>query len=178
MPSWSSVLLAWLLGVMPLAQSRDAARASKVQIERSSDVCSALSPAECCAQMLEIAVFRATGDQMPKKAKAPVRLSCADSDRVIPDNACKLIAMGRGFSASAAAQLCAPGSLTKRCSDDATCKQCMSDLDHLEWKSAQRACYALTYVPPVETRGTRVVTLEQQSKGNGELVHVRRLIVH
>jgi hypothetical protein len=178
MPSWTSLLLAWLLGVMPLAQSRDAARASKVQIERSSEVCSALSPAECCAQMLEIAVFRATGDQVPKRAKAPVRLSCADPDRVIPDNACKLIAMGRGFSATAAAQLCAPGQLTKRCSDDETCKQCMSDLDHLEWKAPQRACYALTYVQPVETRGTRIVTLQQQATGKGELVHVRRLVVH
>jgi hypothetical protein len=33
-------------------------------------------------------------------------------------------------------------------------------------------------VQPVETRGTRIVTLQQQATGKGELVHVRRLVVH
>ena len=100
MPSWSSVSAGLVVGRDAAGAEPDAARASRVQIERSSDVCSALSPAECCAQMLEIAVFRATGDQVPK-AEAPVRLSCKDPDRIIPDNACRLIAMGRGFSARA-----------------------------------------------------------------------------
>src|SRR5262245_18937616 len=127
------------------AQSREATKLARMNIQRSSDVCSALSPAECCTQMLEIAMFRATGDQLPKAAKTPVKLSCNDPAHTIPDNACRLIAMGRGFSARDAAELCSPGSLAKRCSDDETCKQCMSDLDHLEWKAPQRACYALTY---------------------------------
>src|SRR5262249_4764014 len=113
MPHWSLVLLGWLMGVMP-AQSREATRLAKVEIRPNSEVCSALSPAECCAQMLEIAVFRATGDQLPKGAKTPVRLSCNDPAHTIPDNACRLIAMGRGFSANAAAELCAPASLAKR----------------------------------------------------------------
>jgi hypothetical protein len=177
MQSWTTLILGWLLGVMP-AQSHEATRMVRMELQRSSDVCSALSPAECCAQMLEIAVFRATGDQVPKAAQAPVRLSCKDPDRTIPDNACRLIAMGRGFSARAAAALCAPGPLTKRCADDETCKQCMTDLDRLEWKAPQRACYALTYVRKVENVGTRIVTLEPTKKpANGELVRVRRLIL-
>jgi hypothetical protein len=177
MQSWTTLILAWLLGIMP-AQSREASRLAHMELQRSSDVCSALTPAECCAQMLEIAVFRATGDQVPKGAKAPVRLSCKDPDRTIPDNACRLIAMGRGFSARAAAELCAPGAITKRCADDETCKQCVSDLVRLDWKASQRACYALTYVPKVENVGTRIVTLEPTKKpANGELVRVRRLIM-
>jgi hypothetical protein len=177
MQSWTLLILGWLLGIMP-AQSREATRLARMELQRSSDVCSALTPEECCAQMLEIAVFRATGDQVPKAAKAPVRLSCKDPERTIPDNACKMIAAGRGFSARAAAELCTPGALTKRCSDDETCKQCMSDLGHLEWKAPQRACYALTYVPKVESPGTRIVTLEPTKKpANGELVRVRRLIM-
>jgi hypothetical protein len=177
MQSWTMLILGWLLGIMP-AQSREATRLAHMELQRSSDVCSALTPAECCAQMLEIAVFRATGDQVPKAAKAYVRLSCQDPDRTVPDNACKMIAAGRGFSARAAAELCAPAALTKRCTGDETCKQCMTDLDRLEWKAAQRACYALTYVPKVEERSTRVVTLEPTKKpANGELVRVRRLIM-
>ena len=52
-----SVLLGWLLGVFP-AQSHVA---SKMVLEHHDDACTNLSPAECCAQMLEIALFRATG---------------------------------------------------------------------------------------------------------------------
>jgi hypothetical protein len=136
------VLLGWLLGLMP-AQSREATR---MVLERSDDVCGALNPAQCCAQMLEIALFRATGDQVPRRAKTPVRLSCEDPGRTMPENSCRLIAMGRGFGARDAAEICAPASLTKRCTGDASCRQCMSDLGRLEWKAPQRACYALTYV--------------------------------
>lgn len=181
MQSWA-LILGWLLGVMP-AQTREAGRLAKVEkmeLQRSSDACSALSPAECCAQMLEIAVYRATGDQLPKGAKSSVRLSCNDPDQTIPDNACRLIAMGRGFSARDAAELCTPGTLAKRCSGDDTCKQCMSDLDRLEWKAPQRACYALTYVPKVEApTGTRIVTLERSKPKSGaaDLVRVRRLVM-
>lgn len=125
---------------------------SRMDIQRSDDVCSALNSAECCAQMLEIALFRATGDHVPKAAKTPVRLSCQDPEQTIPENACRLIAMARGFGAREAADLCAPASLGKRCADDDTCRQCMSDLERLEWKASARACFALTYVSRRDTR--------------------------
>ena len=133
-----------------------------MEVERSDDICSELSEAECCAQMLEIAVFRATGDQVPRAAKVPLRLSCKDPNRTIPDNACRLIAMGRGLNAQEAADACAPAGLVKRCASDGSCRQCMDDLGKLEWKGAARACYALTFVPAVQSSGTRVVTLRRR----------------
>ena len=148
-----SALLLWSSTTQAQAKTR-----SQVEIQRSSDVCSELDEAECCAQMLEIAVFRATGDQVPRKAKGPLRLSCQDPKRTIPENACRLIAMGRGLSAQDAADVCAPAGLVKRCSSDTPCKQCMEDLSRLDWKGSARACYALTYLPKI-TPGTRVVTL-------------------
>jgi hypothetical protein len=175
MQAVAMVLLGWLLGVMP-AQSR---QASRMVLERHGDACTGLSPAECCAQLLEIAVFRATGDQVPKAAKTPVRLSCADPDRTFAENSCRLIALSRGFNAREAGDICTPGSLAKRCSGDASCKQCMSDLDRLDWKAPQRACYALTYVPKASGDGTRVVTLggSKAAANGGATVRVRRLVV-
>jgi hypothetical protein len=170
------VLLGWLLGALP-AQSHVA---SRMVIEHHDDACANLSPAECCAQMLEIAVFRATGDQVPKAAKTPVRLSCADPDKTFAETSCRLIAMSRGFKAHDANEICAPASLTKRCNGDPSCKQCMSDLDHLEWKASQRACYALTYVVRPNSDGTRVVTLNDPNAAaanGGTAVRVRRTVV-
>ncbi|MET0391367.1 MAG: hypothetical protein ABW321_35665 [Polyangiales bacterium] len=167
MRSWYVVAWACLVGLCLVqgTAGQEAARSSKprMQLERSSEVCSALDPSECCAQMLEIALFRATGDQVPKSAKAPVRLSCKDERRTIPENACRLIAMGRGFGAREAAQLCAPAGLEKRCADDAVCKLCVSDLAHLDWKASARACYALTYVAkPSRMRGSALSGLSRR----------------
>ena len=157
MYGYALALLCALLFGPSTSEAQSKAR-GQLEIERSSNVCSALDEAECCAQMLAIAVFRATGDQVPKKAKGPVRLSCQDPNRTIPDNACRLIAMGRGMNAQDAAEVCAPAGLVKRCTSEAPCRQCMEDLDRLEWKGAARACYALTYLPKITPR-TRVVTL-------------------
>jgi hypothetical protein len=169
------VLLGWLSGALP-AQSH---AASRMVLEHHDDACTNLTPAECCAQMLEIAVFRATGDQVPKAAKTPVRLSCADRNKTFAETSCRLIAMSRGFNAHDASELCAPASLTRRCTDDASCKQCMSDMDRLEWKGSQRACYALTYVSRPNTDGTKVVMLnDSTAAGSGNTVRVRRLVAH
>jgi hypothetical protein len=151
MHAWVLIVLGWLFGtamghVQAEETARAGARAARMDIQRSADVCSALSASECCAQMLEIALFRATGDHVPKSAKMPLRLSCEAPRRTIPENACRLLALGRGLSASEATQLCAPDKLVQRCSDDAACAQCVSDLGRLAWKAPVRACYALTYV--------------------------------
>jgi hypothetical protein len=156
-----ALLSALLLWSSSSVEAQSKAR-GQVEIQRSSDVCSELDDAACCAQMLAIALYRATGDQLPKKAKVPVRLSCEDPNRTIPENACKLIAMGRGLNARDAAEACAPAGLAKRCASDDSCRQCMDDLSRLEWKGAARACYALTYQPKV-TSGARVVRLDRRS---------------
>jgi hypothetical protein len=143
------------------SKSAGTAKRLHMEIEHSSNVCSELSEEECCAQMLEIALFRATGDQVPRKAKLPVRLSCQDPNHTIPENACRLIAMGRGLSAQDAADVCAPAGLVKRCTSDTACRQCIEDLSRLSWKGAARACHALTYLPKV-TQGTRVVTFQRR----------------
>ena len=158
----------WVLFVLvclsfaPAAQAQSRQGHARMDVQHSDDVCSALDASQCCAQMLEIALFRATGDQVPRAAKAPLRLSCKDPEQIIPENACRLIAMGRGFGAREAAELCAPASLSRRCAGDDTCRQCMADLERLEWKSSARACYALTYVGRSDTR---VVTLERSKSG-------------
>ena len=168
------VLLGWLLSSMP-AQSR---AVSRMVLERHDNACQGLDPAQCCAQMLEIAVFRATGDQVPKATKTPVRLSCADPERIFAENSCRMIAMSRGFNARDAGEICAPGSLSTRCHGDETCRQCVSDLDRLAWKAPQRACYALTYVPKASGDGPKVVILgEGKATNGGQVVRVRRYVV-
>jgi hypothetical protein len=160
-------LLLWILATsspLSTAQAQAQAQRSRLEIKHSDDVCSEISAEECCAQMLEIALFRSTGGHVPRAAKGPLRLSCRADTRTIPDNACKLIAMGRGLSAQDAAEACAPAGLAKRCTGDAACKQCVEDLSRLEWKGAARACYALTYQPKGGSSGARVVTLGRRAR--------------
>lgn len=165
MYGWAFVVFGWLSIVSSPAQAQSAPKPhqdrGRLEVQHSDDICGELSDEECCAQMLEIAVFRATGDQVPRRAKGPVRLSCKGSNRTIPDNACRLIAMGRGLNAREAADACAPSGLVKRCASDGTCRQCMDDLSKLEWKGAARACYALTFVPQVDVGAVRVLTLRR-----------------
>jgi hypothetical protein len=158
-----------LLGFLLVASSasvhaQSARQRSHLEIQHSDDVCRELSEEQCCAQMLEIALFRATGEQVPRSAKVPLRLSCQGPNRTIPENACRLLAMGRGLSAQDAADACAPAGLVKRCTSDTSCKQCMEDLSRLEWKGSARACYALTYQPKTVPSGTRVVTLGRRAR--------------
>ena len=158
------VLLGLLFGFVP-AQTRQVSRgASKVVMERHADACENLDPAQCCAQMLEIAVFRATGDQLPKATKTPVRLSCETPQKVFPETSCRMLVLARGFAAKEASELCAPATLAKRCNADDGCKQCVEDLDRLSFRSSHRACYALTYVDRVSRGGVKVVSV---TKGSG-----------
>jgi hypothetical protein len=171
------LLLGLLLGFVP-AQARQVSHgASKVQMERHADACENLDPAQCCAQMLEIAVFRATGDQLPKATKTPVRLSCETPQKVFPETSCRMLALSRGFGAKATGELCAPATLAKRCNADDGCKQCVEDLDKLSWRSSHRACYALTYVERVSRDGVKVVSVTKgpASTGpNATLVRMKR----
>src|SRR5688572_22057542 len=105
------VFVSLLLGAIP-AQTK---QVSRVVMERHDDACTGLDEAQCCTQMLEIAGFRATGDQLPKATKTPMRLSCEAPEKVFPENSCRLLALARGFAAKDASELCAPATLVKRC---------------------------------------------------------------
>jgi hypothetical protein len=168
------VMVGLLLSFFP-AQTR---QVSRVTMERHDNACLGLDEAQCCAQMLEIAGFRATGDQLPKATKTPVRLSCETPEKVFPETSCQLLMLGRGFDAKSARDICAPGTLAKRCQGDGTCKQCVQDLDKLSWRSSHRVCYALTYVErAVPRERSKVVTVTRGKNGNSadaQVVRVRR----
>jgi hypothetical protein len=180
MHSASLLLLGLLLGFVP-AQTRQMSRStSRVVLERHDDACENLDPAQCCAQMLEIAVFRATGDQLPRATKTPVRLSCEQPTKVFPETSCRMLTLARGFGAKEAAELCAPATLAKRCNADDTCKQCVEDLDKLSWRSSHRACYALTYVERVSRGGVKVVSMTRgkpTTGPNATLVRMKRTVL-
>ncbi|HKU39258.1 MAG TPA: hypothetical protein VJR89_13950 [Polyangiales bacterium] len=176
MHSATLLLLSLLFGFVP-AQTR---QASRVVLERNADVCANLDGAQCCAQMLEIAGFRATGDQLPAATKTPVRLSCEAPQKVFPENSCRLLALARGFGAKETVELCEPGKLAKRCNADDSCRQCVEDLDKLSWRSSQRACYALTYVQRPES-GAKVVSVTRgkanPNNPDAQFVRLRRTVL-
>jgi hypothetical protein len=174
----SFVLVLAFLGVLIPAQAK---QVSKVVMETHDDVCMGLSTAECCAQSLEIAVFKATGDQIPKAAKNPVRFSCADPSAVVPEGACRSIAMARGFGAKDVSDLCSTDKLAKRCDGSAECKSCARDLSKLQFKSPERACLAATYVAPAANDGAKVIVLHDErsdaATSGGFEVRKRRTVV-
>lgn len=130
------------------------------------DACTGLDDAQCCAQSLEIAGFKATGDQLSKTVKRSVQMSCGGSEKVVPDGACRNIAMMRGFGAKDVSALCAEGSLQKRCKDSESCDACVRDLDRLKFKNGVRACYAVTHVP--ERADAAKVIVVQQGQATGQ----------
>jgi hypothetical protein len=177
----SLLVLGVLLAFIP-AQTRSVQAqshgASRVVLERHSDACTGLDPAQCCAQMLEIAGFKATGDQLPRAAKTPVRLSCETPAKVFPETSCRMLALARGFAAKDANELCEPATLAKRCQGDSQCKQCVADLDRMAWKSSHRACYAITYVDRPSSDGVKIVSYTRgKPSANGAVVRMRRTVL-
>lgn len=159
------------------AQTR---QASRIAIETRQDACSGLTDAECCAQSLELAGFRATGDQVPRAAKTPLRLSCASPELVVPEGACRSIALARGLGAKEVGTLCAPATLEKRCDAADGCKSCMHDLEKLRFSSSHRACYAVTYTTPVAASSSTLIIVpdaKQDAANGGVLIRKRRTIV-
>ena len=170
----SLVVVGLLLSFFP-AQTR---QVSRVTMERHENACLGLDEAQCCAQMLEIAGFRATGDQLPKATKTPVRLSCETPEKVFPETSCPLLMLARGFEAKEARDICAAATLAKRCQGDDTCKQCVQDLDKLSWRSSHRVCFAVSYVQRAAPReGSKIVTVTRGKNGgsaDAQVVRVRR----
>jgi hypothetical protein len=172
----ATVVLALLITWIP-AQTR---HASRMALETHEDACMGLTAAECCAQSLELAGFRATGDQIPRAAKSPVKLSCGDSSKVVPEAACRSISMARGFSAKDVSVSCAPDTLEKRCHDEPLCRACVTDLAKLEFKSGYRACYAVTYKHAASSDDASVIILHDtkaSAAGGGVEIRKRRTVV-
>ena len=175
MPHGVMLVLALFVAFIP-AQTR---RASRMAIETRQDACSGLTDAECCAQSLEVACFRATGDQVPRAAKTPLRLSCADATQGVPEGACRSIALARGIPVKDIGVLCTAETLEKRCDDAAACKNCVRDLDKLHFASSYRACYPVTYTTPVPAGDATVIILQtgKQDDANGGIEIRRRRTV-
>jgi hypothetical protein len=175
-PSVVPSLLAFLLTFIP-AQTR---HTSRMVLETHEDICTGLSNAECCTQSLELAGFRATGDQIPRAAKNPVRMSCADPEKVVPEAACRSISMARGLAAKEVSTSCAPTTLERRCHDEPLCRSCVDDLTKLEFKGAYRACYGVTSKAAATDDPAKVIILHAGSPdaANGSFeIRKRRTVV-
>jgi hypothetical protein len=157
--SASAILVALVPLFSALLVPAQTKQPSRMALETHADVCMGLSPAECCAQSIEIALFHATGDQIPKAAKLPVRLSCADPTNVVPEGACRSIALARGFAAKDASELCAAATLTKRCNGNDDCKSCSQELAKLKFQNGERACLAATHVATATDGGSKTIVL-------------------
>jgi hypothetical protein len=107
-------------------------------------VCTGLEPHECCSQMLELAGYRAQGDQLPRLVKGLVHLTCEDTRKVVAPQACRSIAVMRGFRSHEVDAIC--GTALRECQEQDACNRCTEDLKKLKYRGAHHACRALTYV--------------------------------
>jgi len=107
--------------------------------------CEGLDDVECCAQTAAIYAFRAMGDQLPKRAKLVVNLSCTAAKRRLPKHACRQLLIARGQSPSAATEACEAKGLAKRCVKQEGCKACAKDLAKLGFQDTQGLCFAATW---------------------------------
>ena len=131
---------------------------SKMTVERFSN-CEGLSNSACCEQMLKLAAFKASREQLPKRAIQAVQLGCRDKDRLATPAACKGIAFSRQLSAKEVKTICDKGAIKSKCRKNAACKQCTSDLVKLGYSNSHWACLAVTHPKKGESDGSRVVKL-------------------
>lgn len=164
---------AMLLSLVP-AQTKQVSQAATSSAKRAAptfgmstgdDACEHLSREECCGQMLEIAGFEASGDQLPRRVKGTVKLACMGETRVVTRQMCKSIMMMRGFDAKQVKAACKPAHARNKCRKDEPCKQCLKDLSKLSYKGAHNACYAVTFTPEEKSR---VVRIGEKAKGDSD----------
>jgi hypothetical protein len=123
------------------AQSRTA---SRVSVE-SYEACSGLSTEQCCGQMVGYTSFRATGQQLSKRAAMAIELSCRDKARLANKSSCKNVAFARGLEAKVVKRLCETSEVKRQCKADEFCSQCSTELSKLSYTEPQWICYAATY---------------------------------
>jgi hypothetical protein len=121
--------------------------------------CEGLSTKECCEQMLRLAAFKASREELPKLAIQAVRLGCSDKRQLASQAACRGIAFSRQLSAAEVKTTCNRKTIKRRCTKDAVCKQCTSDLAKLGYSNSHWACLAVTRQKKGKSDGSRVVKL-------------------
>ncbi|MDD9941299.1 MAG: hypothetical protein OXU20_09700 [Myxococcales bacterium] len=162
--------LALLVGLFP-AQLK---QASKMKLERSDDICSHLSPSECCEEMLKLASFRATREHLPEQASRILKIGCSVGKRSLGrGSVCTSLATSRAFSQKEVKRLCAPKQVKRRCTRSKSCQQCTKDLAALDYRGAHPACYAVTYKRRARRSSEHVVTVsgeEPPSRGDATVI--------
>jgi hypothetical protein len=139
------------LGALVLSLMSTPAKPEPAFSLKTGEVCTGLSDAECCAQMLDVAGFRAQGDHLPRLVRGSIKLACSESGRSASRHTCRSILATRGFSSEQADAACSPARLSKRCEDDASCARCRVDLRKLDYRGGENACYAVTYRPEAKS---------------------------
>lgn len=114
---------------------------------KTGEVCTGLDTAECCAQMLDLAGFKAQGDHLPRLVRSSIKLACEQDEDSVSHQVCRSILTTRGFSAEQADEACAPRPIASRCDGDPHCARCTRDLEKLDYSDAEHACYAVTWKP-------------------------------
>jgi hypothetical protein len=123
------------------AQARTASRMTMEE----HPACSGLSTEQCCEQMVTYRSFRATGDQLPKRAALAVRLRCRDKAQLASQTSCKNVAFARGLPAKVVKRLCEPSELKRKCQENQFCRACNAELVELKYSEPHWICYAVTY---------------------------------
>jgi hypothetical protein len=168
----TAAMVAMLLVWLP-AQPK---HVSRMAVEVRQDACAGLTPAECCAQRVELAGFRATGEHVSKATKVAVRLSCAVPSQVVPEGACRTIALGRGLPAQDVSAVCEGATLGKRCEASDACRSCVVELEKLKFTEPARACLAVTYTASAAPGPDTVILLRDDKKpsSDGSTLEIRR----
>jgi len=138
--------LAWL-AVLALSGSMLVASsgwADRVFISQGA-ACDGLDEVGCCAQTTAVYAFRATGDQLSRRARLVVDLACNAESQRLPKHGCRQLLIGRGLSASEATATCENKGLAQRCAKQQGCAACAADLAKLGFSGAQGLCYAATW---------------------------------
>jgi hypothetical protein len=117
---------------------------SRITMEKQQ-ACSGLSTERCCEQMVAYSSYRATGDQLSKRAALAIGLRCRDKARLASTSSCKNIAFARGLSAKVVKRLCEPADIKKKCEKNQFCSQCSAELIELSYSEPHSLCYAATY---------------------------------
>jgi hypothetical protein len=116
---------------------------STMTVERYSN-CSGLTASECCEQMLNLAAFKASREQLPNRAVQVVHLGCSEKQQLATLAACRSIAFSRKFSASEVKSICDEKKSRRVCKKNDVCNECTVELAKLSYTNTFWACSAVT----------------------------------
>lgn len=136
---WSRALtLLWLTAFFASAQADD------VQM-RSGEACEGLSDAACCVQTVQIHAFRASGDQLPRRAEVVAKLACQAKDKQVATHACRQLLMARGVDVATASDQCKQDAVVARCRAEPSCMACARDVGDLGFRRVAGLCWAAVH---------------------------------